>query len=202
MEPVFRLLQRLLQAGHLLPELVFPLTAVVFQLQVDQSLAAFVALLLIHPLDLIHDFLNGGGIDPLGQQLIQPPYDHRRQGTQGFADLLGLFHQHIEHPVFFAVGQHEVMAEHLGGALKRAVDAAVALLHAPGVPRHVEVEEVPAVVLQVHPLAGGIGGDQDAQRVQLRRAVEAALEGFPFLIADAAVEGGDALLFPLAAGNQ
>ena len=58
------------------------------------------------------------------------------------------------------------------------------------------------MVLQIHPFPGRIGGDQDAQRVQLRRAVEAALEGFPFLIADAAVEGGDALPFPVAAGNQ
>ena len=41
------------------------------------------------------------------------------------------------------------------------------------------------MVLQVHPFAGGIGGDQEAQGIQLRWAVEAALEGFPFLIADA-----------------
>ena len=94
------------------------------------------------------------------------------------------------------------MAKHLGSALQGAVDAAVALLHPPRVPGHVEVEQIPAVVLQVHPLAGRIGGDQDAQWVQLRRAVEAALEGFPFLIADAAVEGGDALTLPVAAGDQ
>ena len=94
------------------------------------------------------------------------------------------------------------MAEHLGGALQGAVDAAVALLHPTWVPGHVEVEEVTAVVLQVHPFPSGIGGDQDAQRILIGRAVEAALESFPFFIADAAMEGGDAFPFPVAAGDQ
>jgi hypothetical protein len=49
-----------------------------------------------------------------------------------------------------------------------AVDASVVMLDspgAPGAPGHVEEEQVGAVVLQVHALPRGIGGDEDAQRV-------------------------------------
>jgi hypothetical protein len=46
--------------------------------------------------------------------------------------------------------------------LEGAVDAAVALLHAGGVPGDVEVEEVGAGALEVDALAGGVGGEQDA----------------------------------------
>ena len=102
------------------------------------------------------------GLIPLGQQLTQPTHHYRRQGTQGFADLLGILDQHVQYPVFISICQHEVMAVHHGGSLQGAVDAAVALFHPPGVPGHVEVEEVTTVVLQVHPLSSRIGGDQDA----------------------------------------
>ena len=65
-------------------------------------------------------------------------------------------------------GVDEVVAVDLGVRLELAVDAAVALLHAARVPGHVEVEQVPAVGLEVQALAGGVGGDQDADRVLLR----------------------------------
>ena len=57
------------------------------------------------------------------------------------------------------------MAADLGGRLELAVDAAVALLDAAGVPGQVEVEQVRAVGLEVEALAGGVGGDQDAERM-------------------------------------
>jgi hypothetical protein len=72
--------------------------------------------------------------------------------------------QHLEHAVFDPLRQHEVVAADFGG-LELAVDAAVALLDAAGVPGQVEVEEVGAVRLEVQALAGGVGGEQDAQRV-------------------------------------
>ena len=43
------------------------------------------------------------------------------------------------------------------------------MLHARGVPRDVEVEEVGAVALEVHALARGVGGEQDAHRVLVGR---------------------------------
>ncbi len=90
----------------------------------------------------------------------------------------------------------EVVAAHLGLRLERAVDAAVALLHARRVPRNVEVEEVGAVALEVHALARGVGRDEDAHRVLVGRAVEGALYLLALLVGHAAVELEDALVAP------
>ena len=79
-------------------------------------------------------------------------------------------------------------------ALELPVDAAVPLLHAAGVPGDVEVEEVGAVVLEVDALAGRVGRDEDAERVVGRLGVERGLQLFARLVAEAAVEDGDALL--------
>ena len=96
----------------------------------------------------------------------QPPLDvvvdDLRQAAQLAIDGLGLAHQHLEHAVLDPLRQHEVVAAHLRRRLQLAVDAAVALLDAAGVPRQVEVEEVGAVGLEVQPLAGRVGGEQDA----------------------------------------
>ena len=59
-----------------------------------------------------------------------------------------------------------------------------------------------AVVLQVHPLPRRIGGDQDSQWIIRRRTVEAALDRLALLVADAAMEGGDARLSLVAACDQ
>ena len=62
------------------------------------------------------------------------------------------------------------------GRLELAVDPAVALLDPAGVPRQVEVEEVGAVRLEVQALPGGVGGDEDAQRILGRVGVEPPLD--------------------------
>ncbi len=56
------------------------------------------------------------------------------------------------------------------------------------VPRDVEVEEVGAVALEVHALARGVGGDEDADRVLVGRAVEGALDLLALVVGHAAVE--------------
>ena len=71
-----------------------------------------------------------------------------------FLIVLGLADQDGEDAVLGALVVDEVMAEDLGLRLELAVDAAVALLHAARVPRHVEVEQVPAVGLEVRALRG------------------------------------------------
>src|SRR5207249_2403108 len=91
-------------------------------------------------------------------------------------DRLGLPDQHLEHPILGALRQHEVVTADLGGGLELAIDATVALLDAPRVPRQVEVEEVGAVRLEVQALAGGVGGKQDAERILRGIGVEAALD--------------------------
>ena len=80
---------------------------------------------------------------------------------QFLADHFGLVDQHLHDPIFRAVFQQEVLAPDLRGALEFAVDPAVALLQLAGVPGDVEVNEVFAMVLQVHAFAGGVGGNQD-----------------------------------------
>ena len=54
--------------------------------------------------------------------------------------------------VFRALGEHEVVAIHFLRGLQLAVDPAVALLDAAGVPGQVEVEEIRAVGLEVQAL--------------------------------------------------
>ncbi len=91
--------------------------------------------------------------------------DHLGQAAQFAFDRLGLAHQRFEDAILGTLLVNEVVAEHFRVGLQLAVDAAVALLHAAGIPRHVEMEQVPAVGLQVEALAGGIGGDENAHRM-------------------------------------
>ena len=102
---------------------------------------------------------------PLAQPALDLVVDDLRQAAELPPDRLGLAHQHLEHAILDALGQHEVVAAHLGRRLQLAVDAAVALLDAPRVPRQVEVEQIRAVRLEVQALARGVGRDQDPQRV-------------------------------------
>jgi len=104
-----------------------------------------------------------------------------------------LLDQLVEHRVLGAVRVDEVVAAHLGLGLQRPVDAAVALLHARRVPRHVDVEQIGAVVLEVEALARGVGRDEDAHRVLVGIAVERLLDRSACLVAHAAMEDRDAI---------
>ena len=91
-------------------------------------------------------------------------------------DRLGLPDQHLEDAVLGPLRVDEVVAAHLGaraGACGRCGRCAAPCGRVPG---HVEVEQVRAVGLEVQALAGGVGGDQDAQRVLRRVGVERALD--------------------------
>lgn len=128
--------------------------------------------------------------DALLEQVGEAPLHHGAQAAQLAADADRLLDQHLQHPVLLALGEDEVVAAHLRSALELPVDAAVALLHAARVPGDVEVEEVGAVVLQVAALAGGVRGDEDAQRVLPRVLVEGALDLLALpVVGDPAVEG-------------
>ena len=102
--------------------------------------------------------------------------DHLRQAPELALDRLGLADEHVEHAVLDALRQHEVVTADLVGGLELAVDAAVALLDPPRVPRQVEVEQVRAMRLEVETLPRGVGGDQDPQRVLGRVGVEPPLD--------------------------
>ena len=85
------------------------------------------------------------------------------------------------------------MAEDFAVGLELAVDAAVALLHPARVPGDVEVEEVPAVRLEVEAFARGVRGDQDAERVFRRICVEGRLDGLALVGGRGAVKDRDAV---------
>ena len=82
----------------------------------------------------------------------------------------------------------EVVAANFLLPLQGSVHAAVALFQAGRVPRHVEVEDVRAVALQVHALASGVGGQQNTHRILLRRPVERALNLLALAVGHSAVE--------------
>ena len=71
----------------------------------------------------------------------------------------------------------EVADVHRAG-LAEAVDAADALLEPVRIERNVVVQDAAAVGLQVDALAGGVGGEQDADRVARRWRLEGGLEVF------------------------
>jgi len=69
-----------------------------------------------------------------------------------------------------------------GGPAHFAIDAAVALLEARGIPGQIKMDEIAAPCLQVDTLAGGVGAEQDAQRFLGRVGVEGALDVFAPLL--------------------
>jgi hypothetical protein len=69
------------------------------------------------------------------------------------------------------------------------VDAPVALLHAVRVPGDLVVDQPGAEVLQVQPLAGGIGRQQDANRADVRGGLEGGFDCFPVVRVHAAIHG-------------
>ena len=114
--------------------------------------------------------------DALLEPTLDVVVDDLREASELFLDGLGLFDKDLEHAVLHALRQDEVVAADLGGRLELSVDAAVALLDATGIPGQVEVEEVRAMGLEVQALPGGVGGEQDAQRILRRIGVEPALD--------------------------
>src|SRR4051794_41308938 len=86
------------------------------------------------------------------------------------------------------LGADEVMDQYLAGGLAVTIDAAVALLEAVGVPRNLRVDEAMAALLQGDALRGGIGGQQDPDRIQGRICLPARLDRLAVLFAGRAVQ--------------
>ena len=152
-------------------------------------------------LDLARQLAGVAAADARAEAAFDVVVDHLRQAAELPPDGLGLADQHLKHAVLLALRQHEVVAADLGGRLQLAIDAAVALLDAAGVPRQVEVEQVGAVRLEIEPFAGRVGGQQDAQRLARRIVVEAALDLLAAGAGGQAVDRGDAVRGPVGAGD-
>ena len=155
----------------------------------------------IRRLDLPREALRVPVADAAAKTPLDVVVDHLGEAAELALDGLGLPHQHFEHAVLFALREHEVVANDLWRGLELAVDAPVALLDPPRVPGQVEVEEVGAVGLEVQPFAGGVGGEQDAQGVARGIGVEAALDLLALRPDGLAVDGLDALLREVGAGD-
>ena len=184
------------------------LAALDLRLQVLLALARGLELLLgdalllrieVRLLDLARQSLGVAVADALAEPALDVVVDHLREAAELLLDGLGLPDEHLEHAVLDALRQHEVVAADFGGRLELAVDAAVALLDAAGVPGQVEVEEVRAVRLEVQALAGGVGREQDAQRVLRGIGVEPALDLLAPRAAREAVDHLDALVGAIGA---
>ena len=155
----------------------------------------------VHGLDLPCEALRVPVADAAAKAAFDVAVDHPGEAAELAFDGLGLPHQHFQDVVLGALRKHEVVAPHLRRRLQLAVDAAVALFDAAGVPGEVEVEEVGAVRLEVQPLAGGVGGEQDAQRVARGVGVEAALDLPPPRPHGLSVDGLDTLLGEVGSGD-
>ena len=165
----------------------------VVELALDELGGGFVA----DPLDA----LGGVRLDAVLERLFDVVEEDGAERAELARDDVDLAHEGLEHAVLGALGIDEVVAAHLRLGLERAVDAAVALLEARGVPRQIEVEEVGAAGLEVDALARGVGGHEDAQRLFVEGRVEAALHLLARVVAHAALEGGDAVLGGVGVGD-
>ena len=130
--------------------------------------AALLLLVQVGGFDLSCKALRVPVTDAAAQSALDVVVDHLGEAAEFALDGLRLADQHFQHAILGALREHEVVAADLRGRLQLAVDAPVALLDAAGVPGQVEVEQVGAVRLEVQSLAGGVGGDQDAQRIVRR----------------------------------
>ena len=83
-------------------------------------------------LDLAREPLGVAVADALPEAALDVVVDHLREAAELLLDGLRLPDEHLEHAVFDPLRQREVVAADFGGRLELAVDAAVALLDAPG----------------------------------------------------------------------
>ena len=81
------------------------------------------------------------------QRVRQPHVNDLGEAAEFLLDRLGLADQSDQNAVLWPLLVDEVMTEHLIARLKLAVDPAVALFHATGVPRHVEMKQIRAMGL-------------------------------------------------------
>ena len=119
--------------------------------------------------------LDVGAADAVAKGLGELCVDHLSQAAELPLNGFGFSHQGSQNAVLGPLLVDEVVAEDLRLWLELAVDAAVALLHAAWVPGDIEVEQVPAVGLKVQAFAGGIGGNQDTDRMFAGWALKACL---------------------------
>ncbi len=131
--------------------------------------------------DLSCELVEGLAANSLAERFRESSIDDLGETAQLALDRVSLADQHLKDAILWPLLVNKVVAEDLVLRLELSVDAAIPLLHATGVPRHVEVKQVPAMSLEVDALAGRVRGDQDANRVLLGVRVECLLDFLAFL---------------------
>ena len=90
----------------------------------------------------------------------------------------------------------EVVDADLISVLTVTVDTAVPLLETVRVPRDLVVDEVAAIVLEVEPFGGRIGGEEDAYGVRRWVHLEVPLDHLPYVKTHTTKEGLNAVAVP------
>ena len=163
-----RLIKTVLQRLNLLDEIAFP-QAGGFQLFVYGGPRVGFE---VSSCDAGFQGIEVGSADAELEAGGQAGIDDLGQATELAADGVGLADKGLQDAVLWPLAVDEVVAEDFGLRLELAVDAAIPLLHAAGIPGDVEMEQVPAVGLEVEAFAGGVGGDEDAEGVLVGRGPE------------------------------
>src|SRR5262249_13719805 len=151
---------------------------------------------------LLHLLIEFRATDTAAQHALQTRFDDGGETPELTADDFGLMDEHLQHTVLRPLPVEKVVATDLRLGLELAIDAAVPLLESARVPRHVEVEEVCAVRLEVQPLSRRVGREQNAQRVRIRVGVERSLELPTHGLWCGALEDGDALTRAVCVGQK
>ena len=143
---------------------------------------------------------GGKGIDLVGGNAEFQPggqtlFENLGKATEFVLDGGGFADKGLEDAVLGALLVEEVVAVNLGGRLKFTVNAPIPLFQAAGVPRDIVVEKVVAVGLEVEAFPGGVGGEENADRIGGRVGVEGRFDGFPLI-----GTGGTAVNFDAGVG--
>jgi len=111
-------------------------------------------------------------------------------------------HGILANTIFDPLRKYEIVAVHFRGGLELAVDAAVALLEPRWIPRQIEMDEIRAISLQGDAFPGGIGADQDAQRLLLRICVEGGLHLLAAILPGGSGKDANALVCSVSVGKR
>ena len=145
--------------------------------------------------------IDGVSADAALQRFGQPGIDDMGEAAEFPLDGLGFAYQDSKNAVFGPLPVDEVMAEDIVMRLKFAVDAAVPLFHAAGIPRDIEVKQIPAVGLKVETFTSGVSRNEDADGMLARFGVEGQLDRLAFLAGSGAVKDRDPVVGAVGAFN-
>src|SRR5262249_8769467 len=128
--------------------------------------------------------------------------DDLRETAELLSDRLGFLDERLQDAVLWPLRVDEIVAEYLGLVLEFSVDAAISLLHAAWIPRHIEVKEVPAMRLKIQAFACRVRGNKNAHWMATGVRIECLLDLFSFVRRGRAMINGDSLIRAVGAFDR